>query len=325
MAEQRFDGSMKSFAQLIHPDDRESIIAAVERFLEQAPGDKKSWEHRIVRPNGEVRWLEVHGRIILDQADEPVRLVGTAQDITERKRTEAELQRTGAQLRALAAHLQSVREEERASIAREIHDELGQVLTALKMDLAIMGREIEDSGKPLSIPDLLQEINGMQQLIDATIAKIRTLITKLRPEVLDSLGLLPALEWQAQEFQERTGLHLQFHSNVAELDAFDARTSTAVFRIFQEALTNIARHAQATGCVAEIRKEPQKLSLAVSDNGIGITSDRIVEASSFGVLGMKERALSLGGSLEIENNPAGGTIVKLTVPLQKQKQGNQHG
>lgn len=234
----------------------------------------------------------------------------------ERKQTEEALQKNSEHLRALAAHLQSVREEERTAIARELHDELGQVLTALKIDLAVLGREINQDPDDINVAGLLAEINSMRELIDATINKVRTTITELRPEVLDSLGLLAALEWQSEEFEIRTGIKMKFRSAVKEID-FNKTSSTAVFRIFQEALTNIARHAQATRCKIRITQDGENLLIEISDNGIGIPKNKIESSKTFGLLGMKERALILGGVIKIVGAPGKGTTVQAWIPVKK--------
>lgn len=234
-------------------------------------------------------------------------------EIAERKAIEDELRHSREQLRQLATHLQSAREEERNRIAREIHDQLGQVLTAVKMDLSLLGRKFSDGQQSFSRSAVLQELKSMSQLLDNTIKSVREIITELRPEMLEDLGLKAAMEWQAQEFEARTQIKTHFSSNLMDVD-LDLERSTAVFRILQEALTNIARHANATQVHIELRAEPTQLVLKVQDNGKGITASEMVKAHSFGILGMRERALLFGGTVEISGQPRQGTTLTVQIP-----------
>ncbi len=229
-------------------------------------------------------------------------------DVTLREQAEAELRSSREQLRALAAHVESVREEERTRIAREIHDELGQQLTGLKIDLGWLAKRLP------AVPGALSEkARNMGTLVDATIQSVRRLVTELRPGVLDDLGLVAAIEWQAQEFETRTGIACQFTTRLAEAD-LDSAHSTALFRILQEALTNITRHAQATRVGIHLEQTPERLVLTVADNGRGITQGELANRQTFGLLGMRERARSIGGRLTILGQPEDGTTVTVEVP-----------
>ncbi len=225
-----------------------------------------------------------------------------------------ERQRATEQLRRLSAHLQSAREEERIRIAREIHDELGQVLTAIKIDLSLLGDKVADKGYKLQRETLVGEINSTIQLIDETIQKMRQIIRELRPEILDHLGLGAAIEWQVQEFQTRTGIECRFSSSVDD-SHLDLDRSTAVFRILQEALTNVARHAQATRVEIILKEEQGSLVLEVRDNGRGITESERSDTKSFGILGMQERALAFGGQTKVGAAPGEGTTVTAWIPI----------
>ncbi len=235
--------------------------------------------------------------------------VGFILDITERKRAEAALAASREQLRALSQYLQAAREEERTYIAREIHDELGQSLTALKMDLAWLSRQL-----PPEQSSLVEKTAGMSDMVDGTIQMVRRVASQLRPGMLDDLGLVAALEWQAGEFQSRTGIacHLDLPENVTVLNQDQA---TTMFRIFQETLTNISRHAQATKVRIAIKELLGHIELIVRDNGIGITQDQLNDPRSLGLTGMRERVQTFGGSLKIKSTPGKGTSVHVRMPL----------
>lgn len=237
-----------------------------------------------------------------------------SEDITERKKAEDNLEFSRRQLRQLSAHLQSIREEERARMAREIHDEFGQVLTALKIDTALIQRAL-GRARP-DVEKLLEKTNQMTSLIDLTLLSVRRLATELRPGILDDLGLEAALEWQAQEFQRRTGIHCDFKSAI-QRPAIPPEYSTPVFRIFQETLTNVSRHAQATHVSVVVEADDNRLLLEVSDNGKGIKESELHKAQSLGILGMRERALLMGATFSISGKTGKGTRVALQTPLPK--------
>lgn len=230
-------------------------------------------------------------------------------DITELKQVQQELEQSRQQLRDLAAYLQSAREEERTRIAREIHDEFGQVLTALKMDVTWMRQRL-----PEGQPDLEGKMQDMIDLIDETVQMVRRIATELRPGLLDDLGLVAAIEWQAQEFTKRSGVPCTLNVEAPEVP-LDRELTTALFRIFQETLTNVARHAQATRVTVTLAQRESSLVLIVEDDGKGISSEEIEGRESLGLVGMRERALGLGGSLTLEGTPNEGTTVTVRIPL----------
>jgi len=231
-------------------------------------------------------------------------------EIAERKLAEEQLRRSEESLRLLAVHLQSVREEERTRIAREIHDELGQALTGIKMDLSWLVSRLDESQKPLAM-----KAESMLQLIDDTVHAVRRIAAGLRPEVLDDVGLPAAIEWQAKDFRMRTGIrcHLALPAGSIELDQ---DRSTAAFRIFQELLTNVARHSGATRVDVQVRLEADTLMLDVQDNGKGIANTTAESPRSLGLLGMHERAQMFGGRVEIRGHHGKGTRAKVSIPLQ---------
>jgi signal transduction histidine kinase len=229
-------------------------------------------------------------------------------EIKDRQRTEENLYRSTEQLRELSARLQSVREEERTRLSRAIHDELGQTLTGLKMDVAWLQNHLDQQQ-----PALLDKTQAMSNLIDTTIQAVRRISTELRPGILD-LGLVATIEWQLQEFQSRTGIKSKLIS-APEETTLDADSSTTVFRIFQEILTNIARHAQATQIEATLEETATFLTLQVKDNGRGITEKEIHSPKSIGLLGMQERVRLRAGSIQFQGAPGQGTTVTVRVPL----------
>lgn len=243
-------------------------------------------------------------------------------DITERKRMEAELHRvlheqrqaeaqvrdSRDRLRELSAALQTIREEEKTRIARELHDELGQALTALKMDAAAIASELEP------VPEALRRrTEGMKQLIDATVRSVRRISADLRPVMLDNLGLVPTLEWLAKEFSGRTGIRVELAIPDENLGV-GGDAATAIFRIVQEGLTNVARHSGADQVAVAVIHSVGKIVVRVRDNGKGMAEQDARKSRSFGLLGMRERAYVLGGDLKISRAPQGGTLIEAVIP-----------
>jgi len=233
-------------------------------------------------------------------------------ELAERSLTEQRLRSSEENLRALAAHLQSVREEERIHIAREIHDELGQALTGLKFDIGALAKSAcrED-------PETTEKIQGLSGNIDRIINSVRRIASGLRPEVLDEIGLSAAIEWQAREFQRRTGIRCTVDIEPGFSDP-DRERSTALFRIFQELLTNVARHANASRVKATLG-DGEEISLVVEDNGRGVRSEELEGNKSLGFLGLRERVLAFGGSIDVRGEEGKGTTVSVSIPnLQQQ-------
>jgi signal transduction histidine kinase len=225
------------------------------------------------------------------------------------RHTEQQLLTAYEEARRLSERLQSAREEERAHIAREIHDELGQQLTGLKMDVAKLRRMANGLD-----PSAVQRLEEYSQALDLAVQTVRRIASELRPSILDHFGLLAALEWQLDEFKRRSSIGTRW-TNHADEAALPAERATAVFRVFQESLTNIARHAQATHVDVKIEATDDQLVLQVSDNGRGITPAEISGAQSLGLAGMRERIGLLGGMLDIQGAPDQGTTVLVRVPL----------
>jgi PAS domain S-box-containing protein len=247
------------------------------------------------------------------------RIVVTYEDVTERIQAEKELEHSREELRNLSAHQQTVREQERTRIAREIHDELGQALTALIMDLAWLKNRLPPELKPLQA-----KIRQMTNLADTTIQAVRRISTELRPGLLDDLGLAAAIEWQAKDFQNRSGIACAAVLAADDLE-LDRDLATALFRIFQETLTNIARHAGATRVDVRLERSAEELVLSVADNGRGITRKESEDGRAFGIIGMRERAHLWGGELRIAGSAGEGTTVKVTIPLHPGRRGLRGG
>lgn len=230
------------------------------------------------------------------------------------KEAQEDLRKSRERLRALSAHLESVREEERIKIARELHDELGQVLTALRMQIALLRKELSQPSPLMPRRKLIREIASMGRMVDQTILAVHRITTELRPAILDHLDLKEAVEWQTQEFRSRSGITCEFHSNLSNLE-LDRNNATALFRIFQETLINVEHHSRATHVRILLEEKDGILTMKVSDNGKGITKAEISDAKSFGLLGIKERAFLLGGVLEVTGAPNQGTTVTLRISL----------
>ncbi len=236
------------------------------------------------------------------------RALREARERAERKHAEAQLRLSHQQLRALSVHLQNVREQERMRIAREVHDELGQALTGLKLQLTWLANRLPER------PGALHEkARFIAERIDGTIQTVRRIATELRPGVLDSAGLVAALEWQAQEFQNQTGIRCRVRSSLRDTP-WDQNLNTTFFRIFQETLTNIIRHSDATRADVRLFEAGGRFVLEVQDNGRGILERDIQDPRSIGLLGMRERAALLGGEVQFQGAPGQGTTVTVRIP-----------
>ena len=239
-------------------------------------------------------------------------LVTLAYEQAERRRAQEQLEQSQERLRNLTARLESIQEEERTRIAREVHDELGQALTGVKLEFASLRDQLPDAGSAV-----LDRVESISKLVDGTMQSVRRIATELRPVVLDQLGLIPAIEWQARVFQARTGIPCTLNIYLRTV-ALPIHHSTGVFRIFQEILTNVTRHAQASGVTITVQEHAGHLLLQVSDNGRGITDAEVSGSRSLGLLGMRERSLLLGGETRIERNPVKGTMVTVRIPIDPQ-------
>jgi PAS domain S-box-containing protein len=295
---------------VVHPEDRPRVIETMKNHA----GREFEVEYRIITSDGEVRWLRDRGFPIRNQCGQIYRIGGVAEDITDRKEAENRLKASSEQLRALSASLQSAREKEATRIARQIHDELGGLLTGLRWELEALEKMLHQTGDAERLKVMRDKLATMVGLTDTTINVVRSIASELRPSILDDLGLMEAIEWQTQQFQTRTGIPCVCDCSLQSI-ALGEQESTAVFRIVQEALTNILRHAQATQVCVAMKQQGGMFILTVTDNGRGITPAEKLSRKSLGLLGMQERAHLVGGRVEIIGVKGTGTTLRVRVPL----------
>ena len=278
----------------------------------------ESVEVPILKSDGSVRTVLWNSATILaPDGKTPMAMIGQGLDITERRQFEESLRESSERIREYAAHLEKIREEERTGIARELHDQLGQALTAVKMDLTSMYHGLAKGQvvKP-------EKVAATIRLIDATTDDVRRISSELRPGVLDDLGFVAAMEWQLQQFQERTGIG-------CELTAPDGPDlgqdrSTALYRIFQELLTNVARHAAAKTVCVTFERDNSRYLLTVADDGCGMAEEVANRATSLGFTGIRERLGPFGGSLTVDAAPGQGTRVTIAIPVDRRAPGSEH-
>ncbi|MDD5007148.1 MAG: PAS domain S-box protein [Syntrophorhabdaceae bacterium] len=285
---------------------------ANDRIQQRLSGEKESdqFSMRIRRKDGEIRLLEMFSSYAL-YAGKPA-VLGTCIDMTEARRANEAIKRSQKELRALTAYLQNIREEERTQIAREIHDELGQSLTGIKIDISWLKKKLSNIVEPAD--PIQAKIDSLLTLTESTIAVTRELSLSLRPGILDDLGLVVAINWQLKRFQEKAGIICMLQTDVAEI-TIPTDYATALFRISQECLTNISRYANATKVKIALTKEGENLVLEIEDNGKGITTEQIRNPLSLGILGMRERIKNLKGKFHISGAPGKGTKVRVELPM----------
>jgi PAS domain S-box-containing protein len=307
------------WAARLHPQDHDRVVRDFARFSNDRTLIS---EYRWRCADGMFRWFQDQAVIIHTRSGQPRAMLGIWQDITHQKETQQQLQRSFVQLRALSQRLEAIREEERSRVAREIHDELGGRLTCLKSDLLYLNG-LAPEQEPTNRPGALRKkCQSMVQLIDQTIEVVQRIARELRPRMLDELGLMAAIEWQTQEFEKRTGIRCQYISTGQEF-AIDRERATALFRICQEALTNVARHARATTVMVRLAKTGDHVLLMVEDNGDGIAAEKIMDMHALGLAGMRERAALLGGECRITGNPGKGTMVMVRIPFEQNLRGDR--
>ena len=304
------------FMELLDAADRDDLRDAVAQAIRHRAPLEGQWRIRGAGSEndhaGAVRWVQVAasareangGNWLLD---------GIITDITAQKHAEQELMHSREELRALTAHAEQAKEQERRIVARDIHDEIGSTLTGMKADLAWLKKRFAEDG------EVTAKLASMGELVDGAVQTANRIIQALRPGILD-YGIAPALEWQASDFAHRMGLEVTFETNEEDL-ALDIEQSTALFRVFQESLTNVAKYAKASKVETELFATPTSVTLEVRDNGAGLSEGALEKATSFGIRGMMERVRALGGWLDINGAPGKGTTVMLSIPRRRPRGG----
>ncbi len=289
--------TFKEFMNAVHPDDRRFVEGSINEALYER--ELYNVDHRVLTRDGTELVVHEQGEVEYDDAGNPLRLVGTTHDVTELKQTEEKL-------RALSRRLLQVQEEERRSIGQDLHDQVGQSITVLKL---MLDRAVKSAN-----PEVEQTLRKATSVADELVSQIRELSSELVPRVLDDLGLLPALLWQIEQLRERTGVRIDFRHSGLERE-IPSDVAIAAFRVTQEALTNAVRHSGSEDIVFEVSADSESLRLWVEDHGEGFDFFSLKPDSSNGIVGIEERVNLLGGSLEIDTSPGYGTRLYVTLPL----------
>lgn len=296
----------KSVLGIIKKEYQQRFIRLTQNVLK---GNKGTLEFEIIGLKGTHRWLETHAVPLKDPEGKIVSLLGVTRDITERKKAEEQLQASYKQIRQLTEYIQNIAEEERAHIAREIHDELGQQLTVLKMDASWLNKKLATADE-----NIRQKLTDLLELLDGTVRTVRKISSQLRPSLLDDMGLVAAMEWHLKEFERRTAVKTKFIFSGQEFLLPDT-IKTALFRIFQESLTNVARHSDAKNVEVNLQQQNGKIILSIKDDGKGFEKDNALNKKTLGILGMQERSFMMGGIYEVNSKPGEGTLVVVSVPF----------
>jgi len=292
------------------PEDRER---AYSNSLLMMNGYMGTIEYRIVREDGEIFFAEVNGDIIRDSDSKPNGMVFIIRDSTDRKKADHALKSSQQELKEFASHLQNVREEEKLQLAREIHDELGQILIAIKIDLGLMKQKVLKSIKTVDAENILTNFDNLFGLVDNTLNTTRKIMTDLRPEVLFLIGFVEAVKLYINNFKDRYQILCVFENTITNLK-LNSQQSVALYRIIQESFTNIAKHSRATKVIINLSLANNRLVLEVKDNGIGFKISQRNKPDSYGLIGMKERVYLLEGELLISSQPEKGTSIKVDIP-----------
>ncbi len=291
--------------KVVHPDDR-ALVTENVRVRLQGEKDSVHYEANGQKKNGEIIRAEIFGSRT-EYAGKPA-IIGTLLDISHRKQDEEQIKQSYNQIRLLTEHLQNIREEERTHIAREIHDELGQQLTVLKMDASWLNKKLNAADD-----NVKQKLKDLLELMDSTVKTVRRISSELRPSLLDDMGLVPAMEWHLKEFEKRASIKTSFKFPDYELNLQDS-VKTGLFRIFQESLTNVVRHANAKKVEVNLKKENENIVLSIKDDGKGFDKKKEKNKKTLGILGMQERSFMMGGTYQIDSKPGKGTLVVVSVP-----------
>jgi PAS domain S-box-containing protein len=264
-------------------------------------------ERKMRKNDGTIVQTEVRSQQLPDG-----RFLSVIRDLSQRIKAEKDLDESYKAIRKLTSHIQNVREEERTNIAREIHDELGQQLTVMKMDVSWINKKLVTDDEIIK-----EKVKGMLTMLDETVKSVRRISSELRPSLLDDLGLTAAMEWQLFEIKKRSGIKINFNAPEKELKLPDL-IKTGLFRIFQESLTNVIRHAGAKSVKVNLEQKDHQLTLSIEDDGKGFDKGKIADKRTLGILGMKERTSMIGGTYEINSIPGKGTVVEVVIPMNGQ-------
>ncbi|MBI1936890.1 MAG: PAS domain S-box protein [Ignavibacteriales bacterium] len=304
----------KKIIDLVPPEYHEEIFKREKEALEGKPIDTPL-NLAMKFPDGTTRYLEAIGSLITYGGKKAAQIM--VRDLTPHRLTEEALRNSREQLSSLAVHLQKIREEERTKVAREIHDELGQYLTGLKMDISFVQDLLNEKSEFREKEIINERMHMTSELLDTTVSAVRRISSELRPAVLDSLGLLAAIEWQSEEFKSRMGIDCESFITVDKINLQQQQT-TAVFRILQESLTNVKKHSNATRVTISFTQDDDNYILEIKDNGKGVCTEDFQKENSFGLLGMKERAHLFGGTVDIKGENGRGTTVTVIIPINNQ-------
>jgi len=306
-----FGGNYESWLQRVHPEDAGRCNLEILKLLES--GKDYNTVFRIILPDGTVKFTKCFGYVARDSSGKPIRLTGVNFDISDSKLKEEEIDNSKKQLEKYAQHLQNIREEERKILARQIHDELGQILIAMKIDIGLLKQKVLKYVDKIGSEDILVCIDHLFVVMDKTIKTTRKIMTELRPEMLDALGFIETVKSHSKEFQERYQITCKVECRIPKLN-LNADQSVALFRIFQEALTNVARHSGATEVKIYLKLNNNKLVMEIVDNGKGFPEDQKFRSDSYGIIGMKERAFLLHGELTVAGNAGKGVCLRIEIP-----------
>lgn len=295
----------EDFLALVHPEDQVGVDKAWQAAKQ---GKQYDIQHRII-VNGKIKWLRECAELEFSDDGQLLHGLGTVQDITELKETEQSLESSRLQIRQLAASCERAKEDERKRIALEVHDELGQMLSALRMQISLLRIKFADNNKQLR-----EQIHSIMELLDKTIQVTRDVATALRPPVLE-MGILSALEWLVSDFSKQSGIGCQLHLPETPVN-LNEDSSIVVFRITQESLTNVLRHSAASRVIISIEVNPDYYVLKIHDNGKGFDPNAPIKTKSFGLIGIQERALMLGGDATIDSAPNNGTLIQVRIPTE---------
>ena len=304
----KFDEALQDgWLDAVHPSDKEWLLKGW--YSKADIKEISATEYRMIDKVGNLRWVSGKAVPVMNAEGVITSYIGTVTDITVRKTAELELLETTRQLKELSTHLQQVREDERKNIALEIHDELGQQLTGIKMDIMWLKKKLAHGDEAIAF-----KFDDTLKLVSDTVSSIRRITTELRPSIIDDLGLNAALDWLAKEFNARMDIKVNY-SNDFEDAGINSFTSINIFRILQESLTNIAKHANAKTVEIFISQHEKFIQLIIKDDGLGFNTNQKRTNPAFGLMGIRERTDVLKGNFTIHSSPGNGTEIKITIPL----------